>query len=1118
MFADVSQVKPFLDAYGQSHLYKYWNELSDGDKRRYFNELVSLNLDRINSAYENALKTSENTQVIDERLMCPDPSICAHAAAIRTSRPQEAISETKVAAVLLAGGQGTRLGSANPKGLYDIGLPSKRSLFQIQAERLLSLCRLVSAKFGQQIYIPWYIMSSDYTQKLTEEYFRQNNYFGYKQDHIIFFEQFDIPVLNLKGQILMKDKSSLCWSPEGNGGLYRALLDRGILHNMKSRGIQYVHIYGVDNVLIQMADPAFIGFCISRTADCAVKVVEKTDPKEPIGVVGVVDNKYRVVEYSEMSSSTAALKLPTPPCQAGVGSRLLYSLGNICNHFMTTAFLEQVCDRSHETQLPYHLAYKKVPHLDMDTGELVVPSQPNALKLEKFIFDVLQFSQRFYIWEVDRAAEFSPLKNGPGAQKDCPETCRKAILGMHASWAKAAGAIFEDEKRDILEISPLVSTNGENLESLKDVKIVGVNILELQRQENGEALQRSLRCQDVEMDVERAGVAQDPYECNENLDLKSLKQRVKDMFYHGYDNYMKFAYPYDELRPLTCDGYDTWGSFSLTLIDSLDTLVVLGNYSEFRKGVKLVLENIDTNINVNVSVFETNIRIVGGLLSAHLLAKRAGMVVEPGWPCHGKLLDLAERFANKLLNAFGTPTGMPYGTINLAKGQVPPRETPISCVATIGTLILEFGALSRLTGDFRYEEAALKALRSLWTHRSSLGLVGNHINVLTGSWVGKEATIGAGVDSYFEYLFKGSILFRLPELDAMFREYRDAIRKHLKFGAWHFMATMDSSSVTSAVYQSLESFWPGVLAMAGEIEEAKELLISYHSLWKKYGFLPEMFDVPSNKPLKSHSVYPLRPEFIESIMHVYRATKDPYLLEMGVNVLTSIERDARTSCGFAGIRDVQTHTKENRMESFFLSETTKYLYLLFDEDNFLHKTLPSSSSLSFENLDGICTQGTGYVFNSEAHPLDAGLIHCCSIQRLRESEVIDSEESLSTDLGLHTDLGSLVNASAVTGSFEDTILSELDATFEEICSPSIATVEGKSSSDREIDGLLENLWKDMSKTVLLSSGPKETSPTPPWYEPPKMLRKSMPPLMSCPTVPFHVRLSSMRDMDYRNLK
>ncbi|KAL5112524.1 ER degradation-enhancing alpha-mannosidase-like protein 2 [Taenia crassiceps] len=459
------------------------------------------------------------------------------------------------------------------------------------------------------------------------------------------------------------------------------------------------------------------------------------------------------------------------------------------------------------------------------------------------------------------------------------------------------------------------------------------------------------------------------------------------------------------------------------------------------------------------------------------------MDLEPGWPCHGRLLALAERFASKLLPAFNTPTGMPYGTVNLALGGVPPNETPVTCVATVGTLILEFGALSRLTGDPRYEQAAMKALRALWTFRSSLGLVGNHINVRTGKWVGKEATIGSGVDSYFEYLFKGSILFRLPELDAMFREYRTAIRKYLKFGGWHVMATMDAGSVTSAVYQSLESFWPGVLAMAGDIEEAKELLITYHSVWRRYGFLPEMFDVPSNKPVRRQSVYPLRPEFIESVLHLYLATKDPYLLEMGVNVLTSIERDAKTPCGFATIHDVQTHTKENRMETFFLSETTtSYIVLPYPR-------------LTWSN--------------------PATLVATARV-RLRELEEVSSGESLPTDLGLHRDLGNLMNTSTSSNSLAHTILNELDVTFEEILSQSV-TWTGNQNTSQEFDTWVENLWKEMSGAVLLPSTIKDNASTPPNYVPPDMHRKSAVPLMSCPIIPFHVRLNTMRDLDYRNL-
>nr|VZI44154.1 unnamed protein product [Spirometra erinaceieuropaei] len=644
----------------------------------------------------------------------------------------------------------------------------------------------------------------------------------------------------------------------------------------------------------------------------------------------------------------------------------------------------------------------------------------------------------------------------------------------------------------------------------------------------------------------------------DSLDLHLLKERVKRIFYHSYDNYLQHAYPYDELRPLTCDGQDTWGSFSLTLVDSLDTLVVLGNYTEFRRAVELLLKNLDPNKNVNVSVFETNIRVVGGLLSAHLLAKKAGMDTEPGWPCHGRLLDLAERFASRILPAFNTPSGMPYGTVNLALGGVPLHETPVTCVATIGTCILEFGALSRLTGDLRYEKAALRALRALWAHRSHLGLIGNHINVLTGEWVGSEATIGAGVDSYFEYLLKGAIMFRMPELDAMFRDYRQIIRKHMKFGSWHYMVSMKQGSVTSPLFQSLESFWPGVLALAGDIEEAKESLLQYHQVWKKYGFLPEMYDINSGKPVSGRAAYPLRPEFIESVLHLYRATRDPYLLEVGVDVLTSIESQARTGCGYATVADVRTHALEDRMESFFLAETTKYLYLLFDTDNFLH-TLPSeerdqslhsvSPSPAWASSEQQCEpESGGYIFNTEAHPLDSGLIHCCSIQRVQSLDATAHLTAQLPELDLNlTTLGDagvvddrddnfpdnpdgreepLPGPAAGRKVLEAKLVEEVDKTFVKLLTPglkwdgsSFAVPRGEYRSVNTMavevgsDEWLTSLWQDLSGLLMLLPSEEKY---PPGYVP-ALMRRS-PPLMTCPNIPFSVHLKSFQDLDTLDLR
>ncbi|XP_050672302.1 ER degradation-enhancing alpha-mannosidase-like protein 2 isoform X2 [Leptidea sinapis] len=447
------------------------------------------------------------------------------------------------------------------------------------------------------------------------------------------------------------------------------------------------------------------------------------------------------------------------------------------------------------------------------------------------------------------------------------------------------------------------------------------------------------------------------------------------MFQHAYDSYLKYAYPYDELRPLSCDGMDTWGSYSLTLIDALDMLIIMGNYTEFNRVVDVVLQKQNFDTDINVSVFETNIRIIGGLLSAHLLSYKSGMELEPGWPCNGPLLRLAEDVAQRLIAAFDTTTGMPYGTINLRSG-VPPGETSITCTAGVGTFIIEFGTLSRLTGDPLYEEVAYNALKALYHHKSPIGLVGNHIDVMTGHWTAQDSGIGGGVDSYFEYLVKGSILLERPELMSMFKEARSVIDTYLKKDDWYVWATMLRGHVTLPVFQSLESYWPGVLSLIGESDTAMRIIHNYHSVWKQYGFTPEVYNLGTGEASSARESYPLRPELIESIMYLYRDTRDPILLQMGEDILRSIQHSAKTPCGYATIKDVRDHRKEDRMESFFLAETTKYLYLLFDPDNFIHNPGVHGTVINTPNGECLVDMG-GYIFNTEAHPIDPTLLYCC---------------------------------------------------------------------------------------------------------------------------------------------
>ncbi|XP_041366151.1 ER degradation-enhancing alpha-mannosidase-like protein 2 [Gigantopelta aegis] len=473
-------------------------------------------------------------------------------------------------------------------------------------------------------------------------------------------------------------------------------------------------------------------------------------------------------------------------------------------------------------------------------------------------------------------------------------------------------------------------------------------------------------------------------------DFIKYRGRVINMFNHAYEGYLKHAYPYDELQPLTCNGHDTWGSYSLTLIDALDTLIIMGNNSEFRRIAQVLIDNSADlfDLDINASVFETNIRVVGGLLSAHLFQLRAGMVLEPGWPCSGPLLRMAENIARKLLPAFDTPTGMPYGTVNLRHG-VPRGETTVTCTAGVGTFIIEFGSLSRLTGDPVFEKVAMRALRALWDARSELGLVGNHVDVSDGKWTALDSGVGGGIDSYFEYLVKGSIMFQIPELLQMYREYEKIIEKHLKRDDWYMWAHMKKGGITLPLFTSLDCYLPGIQCLLGDIDKAMKTIHNFHQVWKQYGFTPEYYNIPKSEVHHNREGYPLRPELIESVVYLYQATKDPYLLEIGIDILESIEHSAKTSCGYATIKDVRDHRLEDRMESFFLAETAKYLYLLFDKDNFLHNAGGRGTIINTPSGECIIDTG-GYIFNTEAHPLDLAAVHCCSAKKKEEGHILQT--------------------------------------------------------------------------------------------------------------------------------
>ncbi|KAI8561202.1 hypothetical protein RHMOL_Rhmol04G0319700 [Rhododendron molle] len=437
-------------------------------------------------------------------------------------------------------------------------------------------------------------------------------------------------------------------------------------------------------------------------------------------------------------------------------------------------------------------------------------------------------------------------------------------------------------------------------------------------------------------------------------EAKQLRDEVREMFYHAFHGYMEHAFPLDELKPLSCEGEDTLGGYALTLIDSLDMLALLGDRERFTESVEWIGKNLRFDINKTVSVFETTIRILGGLLSAHLIASdySTGMKI-PSYD--DELLHLSEDLARRLLPAFDTPTGIPFGSVNLLHG-VDENESKanhltfllylcskfgkpplVTSTAGGGTLTLEFGVLSRLTNNPIYEQVTKNAVRGLWARRSKINLVGAHIDVFTGEWTQKDAGIGTSIDSFYEYLLKAFmislqayLLFGDEECLFIFQEAYEAAMRYLYTDPWYVEVNMNSAALVWPLFNSLQAFWPGLQVLAGDIDPAIRTHAAFFSVWKRYGFTPEGFNLATLSVQHGQKSYPLRPELIESTYWLYKATRDPRYLDAGRDMVASLQYGARCTCGYCHISDVEFHKQEDRMESFFLAETVKYLWLLFD--------------------------------------------------------------------------------------------------------------------------------------------------------------------------------------------
>jgi len=477
----------------------------------------------------------------------------------------------------------------------------------------------------------------------------------------------------------------------------------------------------------------------------------------------------------------------------------------------------------------------------------------------------------------------------------------------------------------------------------------------------------------------------------EDSEREELAREAEDMFYHAYNAYMERAYPADELMPLSCKGRyrgrepsrgdidDALGNFSLTLIDSLDMLVVLGDIEGFESAVKNVISTVSFDNDIVVSVFETNIRVVGGLISAHVLAEyiQTSKGFMPWY--RGELLNLALDCATRLLPAFNSTTGLPYPRVNLQTGLKGVSSIQLTCTACAGTMILEFAALSRLTGEKIFEEKASRAMDVLWSsrHRQS-NLVGNVLNVNTGDWVRRESGVGAGIDSYYEYVAKAYVLLGEDKYLERWNTHYQAVMKYMgaDTGSKLMMDVHMHRPNTNSKHfaDSLGAFWPGLQVLMGDIKPAIEQHEVLYQVIQRHNFLPEAVTSDYQVHWGQHF---LRPEFLESTYFLFKATGDPYYLEAGKKVLQSLQKYARVTCGYAAVKDVRTLQHEDRMDSFVLSETFKYLYLLFakEEDLFLDMNR--------------------FVFTTEAHllPLTLARLSNATVVPLPQADDWEDEET-----------------------------------------------------------------------------------------------------------------------------
>lgn len=396
-----------LTKYKQEHLLKFYNKMPQEKQEKLLKQVEDLDLEQIQTLYEEIKNPKESQEVKVEPISYIDKEKLSEEEKKKYEEiGNKTLSSGKIAAVTMAGGQGTRLGHKGPKGTFDLGLKSHKPLFEIICDTLKKVQK------ENNVTIPWYIMTSEENNEETEQFFKTHNYFEYPKEAITFFKQGQYPMIDTNGKILLNEEGLIKEAADGHGGVYIAMLKNNIIEDMKKKGIKWVEVCGVDNVLVNMFDPIFLGMYIDQGYASASKSVVKKYPEEKVGVFCKKNGRPSIIEYTELSEEMAN--------DRDENGELKYGESNIIVHIFELETMEYIS----KNILPYHPAFKKANYMD-ENGNIVISTQPNAYKFEAFIFDAFEQLDNMSILRVNREDEFAPIKNADEKGVDCPKTARE---------------------------------------------------------------------------------------------------------------------------------------------------------------------------------------------------------------------------------------------------------------------------------------------------------------------------------------------------------------------------------------------------------------------------------------------------------------------------------------------------------------------------------------------------------------------------------------------------------------------------------------------------------------------------------------------------------------------